>query len=156
MLVSIGNNAFALITVCVLLFSCSSQLEKPQHEKVAVSAATKDHQKTQHSDFDDSQNEVFSNGTYSFDVAFAEWQGKSMGVKVTVIVSGDSIKVIYDGHGTLSAQIGEVLDEGLVMKHKSGNWIIGTQPSDKDLDEIGGCTGGPAIIDFKNKKYWMC
>lgn len=105
----------------------------------------------------DSSNFILSNGTYRFDLAFAEWQGKSMGEKVTVIINRDSIKVIYEGDGNLTlAKKGEIMDEGIIMKHKSGEWIIGKDDSDKNIDEIGGCTGGPAIIDFRNKKYWIC
>lgn len=101
--------------------------------------------------------EIPPNGTYRYDIAFAEWQGKSMGEKVTVIIHGDSIKIVYEGDGQLTlTKKGDVIDEGLIIKHKSGNWIIGTQKSDKDVDIYGGCSGGPAIIDFKNKKYWMC
>ncbi len=103
-----------------------------------------------------SQNEIPANGTYQFDAAFAEWDGQSMGLKLTIVINGDSVKVIYEGHGSLSAEIGEVIDEGIIMKHKSGEWIIGNQISDKELDDVGGCTEGPAIIDFKNKKYWLC
>ena len=103
------------------------------------------------------KNEIPKNGKYHFDIAFAEWQGKSMGEKVVVIIKGYSIKIIYEGDGQLSnAEKGDIIDEGLIMKHKSGVWIIGTKPSDKELDEIGGCTEGPSIIDFKNKKYWVC
>lgn len=102
------------------------------------------------------KNEIPPNGTYQFDVAFAEWQGKSMGVKLTIIINGDSAKVVYEGHGALTAELGEVIDEGIIMKHKSGQWIIGTDPKDKELEEVGGCTGRPAIIDFKEEKYWMC
>ena len=42
------------------------------------------------------------------------------------------------------------------MKHKSGQWIIGIMDEDAELDHVGGCTGGPAVIDFENRKYWMC
>jgi hypothetical protein len=101
-------------------------------------------------------NRTPSDGEYLFDAAFAEWQGKSMGVKVTVTIKGDSIKVVYAGGGNLTAKIGEVLDEGVIMKHKTGVWIIGSRQGNKVLDEVGGCTGGPSVIDFENKKYWMC
>ena len=80
-----------------------------------------------------------------------------MGEKVTVIIRGDSIKVVYEGDGQLTlTKKGEVIDEGTIMRHKSGKWIITTNPKDIELDEVGGCTDGPAVIDFKNKKYWMC
>ena len=79
-----------------------------------------------------------------------------MGEKVTVVIQGDSVKVIYAGDGKITAEKGEVLDEGIILKHKSGDWIIARGREDVNLEEIGGCTGGPSIIDFKNKKFWMC
>jgi hypothetical protein len=96
-------------------------------------------------------------GTYRFDVAFAEWEGKSMGEKVTVVIKGDSIKVVYEGDGNLtSAKKGDVFSEGILVKHKTGVWIIGKSKSDAKVGEIGGCLGGPTTIDFKYRKYWMC
>jgi len=106
---------------------------------------------------DNELNEILPNGKYTFDIAFAEWEGKSLGEKVTIIINNSSIKVIYEGGGRLSqTKKGELIDQGTIMKHKTGVWIIGKKKSDTQLDEIGGCTGGPSIIDFKNKKYWMC
>lgn len=106
---------------------------------------------------DNESNEIPPNGKYRFDIAFAEWEGKSMGEKVTVVINDKSIKIIYEGDGQLTqTKKGDIIDEGKIMKHKTGVWIIGKHPSDTQLDEIGGCTGGPAIIDFKDKKYWMC
>ncbi len=100
---------------------------------------------------------IIPNGKYRFDIAFAEWGGKSMGEKVTVMVSGSTIKIIYEGDGKLtSMKKGDIIDQGRLMKHKTGVWIIGKAASDAQLDEIGGCTGGPAIIDLRKKKYWMC
>jgi hypothetical protein len=96
-------------------------------------------------------------GTYRFDVAFAEWEGKSMGEKVTVVIKGDSIKVVYEGDGSLTnAKKGDVFSEGILVKHKTGVWIIGKSKSDAQVHEIGGCTGGPTVVDFKTRKYWMC
>ena len=102
-------------------------------------------------------NEIPLDGTYRFDIAFAEWQGKSMEEKVTVVIKGDSIQVVYEGDGKLTlVGKGEVIDAGRIMMHKSGNWIIAKDKSQIELDEVGGCSGGPTTIDFKNKKYWMC
>ena len=155
------------ITVFFVLISCSSKTDKSENrntkntapiaERPVEQIATENTEQTlESSEIENDSNETLPNGKYLFDVAFAEFQGKSMGVKVSVIVKDDSVKVIYEGQGELTAEIGEVLDQGMIIKHKSGQWIIGTKESDKTLDEVGGCSGGPAIIDFMNKKYWMC
>jgi hypothetical protein len=95
-------------------------------------------------------------GTYTYSIAFAEWQGKSLGATCTVLIKGDSIKVIHNGKGNLTGKKGDIIDSGILMKHKSGKWIIGHNIKDKDADDIGGCSDGPRVIDFKRKKVWSC
>jgi hypothetical protein len=95
------------------------------------------------------------NGTYSYKIAFEEWQGKSLGATCTVIIKGDSIIVL--NNGTITGKKGDILDRGIIMKHKkTGKWIIAQNANDKNAKEIGGCTNGPAVIDFKHKKYHSC
>jgi hypothetical protein len=99
--------------------------------------------------------QIPESGTYEYQVAFVEWSGKSLRSTVTVIISGDSIKVINDG--SLSGKKGGIIERGKIMKHKStGKWIIATKPEDEFADEIGGCSDGPRVIDFKNRKWWTC
>ena len=96
-------------------------------------------------------------GTYTYSIAFAEWNGKSLGATCTVIIKGDSIKVVHNGKGNLTGKKGDILDQGIIMKHtKTGKWIIGHSSKDKDAKEIGGCSDGPSIIDFKRKRFWSC
>ena len=97
-----------------------------------------------------------NDGTHTYDIAFAEWEGKSMGAQCDVIISGDSIRVIYNGVGSLTAPKGHVLDAGLIMKHKSGLWIIAHNAEDVNALEVGGCGSGPSVIDFDKKKWWTC
>lgn len=95
------------------------------------------------------------NGTYIYQVAFAEWQGRSLGNTVLVKIKGDSVYVIHNGK--LSGKKGEVIDSGIIMKHRrTGKWIIGHDPRDKEAQEVGGCSGGPSVIDFSHKKFWLC
>ena len=105
------------------------------------------------------QSEVPANGTYTYEVVFAEWGGKSLGDEIIVVVE--------DGHAALfisensnavwmGAKPGDVWEEGTLRKHKSGVWIISNDKSDVNLDEIGGCTGGPIIIDFEKRTVEMC
>lgn len=96
-------------------------------------------------------------GTYTYSIAFAEWQGKSLGATCTVIIKGDSIKIVHNGKGNLTGKKGDILDQGIIMRHtKTGKWIIGHNKNDKDAKEVGGCSDGPSIIDFKRKKFWSC
>ena len=97
------------------------------------------------------------NGTYTYSIAFAEWRGKSLGESCKVIIKGDSIKIIHNGKGNLTGKKGDILDQGIIMKHnKTGKWIIGHNIKDKDAKEIGGCSQGPSVIDFKRKMFWSC
>src|SRR5215203_2664676 len=96
-------------------------------------------------------------GTYTYSIAWAEWGGKTMGATCTVIIRGNTIKVVHDGRPNVTGQKGDIYAQGIIMKHtKTGKWIIGQSKKDKDAKEIGCCTEGPAIIDFKNKKFWSC
>ncbi|NMM47695.1 hypothetical protein [Marinigracilibium pacificum] len=99
--------------------------------------------------------QIPESGTYTYDVAFAEWDGKSLDCTVEVIISGDSITII--NNGSLSGEKGEIIETGKIVKHKpTGQWIIATSPEDEYAEEVGGCSDGPSIIDFKNKKWWTC
>ncbi len=98
-----------------------------------------------------------NNGIYTYSIVFEEWNGKSLGATCWVKIKGDSIKIIHKGRGNLTGKKGEVMDEGIIMKHKkTGKWIIAHSPNDIHAIEIGGCGSGPTIIDFKNKKWWTC
>jgi hypothetical protein len=96
-------------------------------------------------------------GSYTYKIAFAEWGGKSNGATCTVIIKGDSIKVIQNGTGNLAGKKGDIIDQGILMTHKrTGKWIIAHNTKDIDAKEVGGCTEGPSEIDFKHKRFWLC
>ena len=109
--------------------------------------------------FNPPQNEVPANGTYTYEVVFAEWGGKSLRDEIIVVVEdGHAALLISDNSNVvwMGAKPGDVWEEGTLRKHKSGVWIISKDKSDVDLDEIGGCTGGPIIIDFEKRTVEMC
>lgn len=94
-------------------------------------------------------------GIYTYKVAFAEWQGRSLGATCTVKIKGDSITII--NNGSLSGKKGDIIDAGIIMKHKkSGRWIIAHHKNDIYAEDIGGCSNGPTIIDFKRKIFETC
>jgi hypothetical protein len=96
-------------------------------------------------------------GTYTYSIAFEEWNGKSLGATCTVRIKGDSIQIIHNTDKNLTGKQGDIIDEGIIMKHKkTGKWIIAHSPKDIYAKEVGGCGSGPSVIDFKNKKWWSC
>jgi hypothetical protein len=108
---------------------------------------------------DPPQSEILPNGTYRFEIAFAEWDGKTIGDEVIVILNDGNITLkISENSNSLwmGAKPGDVIEEGTLRKHQSGQWIITNDEKDIYLEEIGGCTGGPTIIHFENQTIEMC
>lgn len=98
-----------------------------------------------------------TDGTYTYSIAYAEWGGKTLAATCTVKIKGDSIYVIHNGNTGVSGKKGEIFDSGIIMKHrKTGKWIIGHDKNDVNAKEIGGCSEGPSIIDFRRKIWWNC
>lgn len=103
--------------------------------------------------------QIPKSGTYVYKLQFAESSYSYLtDAKCKVIIDGEKIKVIFSGGGGAHSGLknGDVIDEGIIIKHKSGSWIIGRKKSDVELDEVGGCTNGSREIDFKNKVFWTC
>lgn len=93
------------------------------------------------------------------------------GIDISKIPQGDFMyKIIYMEHGgrmkgdvmlnvhgncVTVSQKEAALFKGIIIKHKSGKWIIGEKLEDKNAEEIGGCTEFP-IIDFEKKIIEGC
>lgn len=58
--------------------------------------------------------QIATNGTYQYEVAFAEWSGKSLGSTVTVMITADLVKII--NNGTLPGRRGDLIEKGKIMK----------------------------------------
>lgn len=105
------------------------------------------------------QSEVPANGTYTYKIAYAEWEGKSLGDEIIVVLEDGHVSLIISENSNaiwMGAQPGDVIEEGTLRRHKSGVWMISNDESDINLKEIGGCIGGPIIIDFENRTIEMC
>lgn len=108
-------------------------------------------------DRDEIQNDVPKDGTYTYSIAFEESEGsESLGVTCTIVIRGDSITVINNGHERMKGKKGDVIEQGIIMKHQSGKWIIGHNTKDINATEVGWCANGPKVIDFKRKIFFVC
>ncbi|MEP0265546.1 hypothetical protein [Dokdonia sp.] len=93
-------------------------------------------------------------GKMTFELYFSEWDGRMPNTSVDVIIKGTTITVLKNKKTNLTGET--FITKGILIKHTSGVWIIAEKPSDKDIEEIGGCTGGPIPINFKKKIIEWC
>ena len=93
-------------------------------------------------------------GVYTFQYRDAEFRQRP-GTPVKVRIRGRHITVVNEkAAGPFPAG---VIEEATLMWHaKSRKWILGDTREDRDADDVGGCSGGPLTIDFKNKVIWFC
>jgi hypothetical protein len=95
----------------------------------------------------------FNTGTYTFKYCDLEYK-MCLGT-CKVVIKGDSITLYatkeLTRHVTLIKE-GDIVERGIILKHKSGKWIIGKTRKDIYAKEIG--VKGPAILDFKKRQYW--
>jgi hypothetical protein len=93
-------------------------------------------------------------GKYIFQHRDAEFPN-SHGFLVRVIIRGNKITVINPKpYGPIP---GGVIDQATLMWHpKTNQWILGYDYADRVAPEVGGCSAGPSVIDFKTRIIWTC
>lgn len=95
-----------------------------------------------------------ASGEYEFTHRFAEHPA-IRGIQVNVRIKGSQVLVV-NPKASEPFPAG-VLVEGTLMWHAaSEQWIIGNKEADRSRPDVGGCSGGPEVIDFKNRVYWTC
>ena len=93
-------------------------------------------------------------GSYVFTHKDAEFENMVIG-PVTVKIKGHHITVISHNPSDVFGQ--GIIDEGTLMWHNgSKEWIIGEHDADRFAKEVGGCSGGPTVVDLRKKIYWSC
>ena len=98
-----------------------------------------------------------ADGEYDFTIGFAEFVDRSADLPARVIIRGDSVRVHYAGEDAwLELAPGDLFEAGTVRRHRSGQFILSTDPADVNAPEIGGCSDGPAVIDFTKRIFWIC
>ena len=92
-------------------------------------------------------------GNFIYELYFAEFSGRMANAECKVEINGNKIIVEQTENTNLTG--GNEIFSGLILRHKSGKWILGENEEDKNAEEIGGCTEIP-IIDFKTKIIEWC
>ena len=93
-------------------------------------------------------------GKYTFQHRDAEFP-KSRGFLVKVSIQG--YKVVVTNPKPYGPIPSGVLYEATLMWHaKTRQWILGHSDSDREAPEVGGCSDGPEVIDFKAHIIWTC
>lgn len=91
-------------------------------------------------------------GTYVFSYCDFEYN-RCLG-SCKVVIKEDSITIFATkelAERITLTRVGDTIDQGIILKHKSGKWIVGKTKKDKEAEDIG--IEGPAILDFINKQY---
>jgi hypothetical protein len=102
------------------------------------------------------QKMPLKDGEYIFEHKYAEAEQHNI-KSISLIVTIREYHIVVTNKDRFEVFPKGVIEEGTLMWHsKSGQWIIGTSPSDKDADEAGGCTDGPMVIDLEKRIYWTC
>ena len=92
-------------------------------------------------------------GVYTFNYCDFEYNNCFSTCKV--VIRGDSITIYATkklSENRTFTKEGDLIDRGIILKHKSGKWIIGKTKKDIYAKKIG--ADGPAILNFTKKQYW--
>lgn len=102
----------------------------------------------------ESKTDSIPQGKMTFELYFSEFGGRLENLPVEIEITGNRIIVYNNEKSPLTG--GKIIIKGILIKHKSGKWIIGKSETDQNVEEIGGCTGGPTPIDFDTKIIEWC
>jgi len=98
------------------------------------------------------EKETIPQGSFNYELYFAEFGGRMENSTCKVEIEDNRIKVLQDGSTNFMG--GDIIFEGIVVKHKSGVWILAHDEEDINAEEIGGCTEFPVIYFDCNLIEW--
>ena len=93
-------------------------------------------------------------GRYVFQHRFAE-QPNMVSVALIAKVTGHHIVLINKSKSDVFPK-GVIVDGEIMWHAKSRQWIIIENKSDRYAKDVGGCSGGPDVVDLLHKIYWTC
>jgi hypothetical protein len=95
-----------------------------------------------------------ADGHYTFVVRLAE-QPNTPGGQLEAEIRGRHIRVTSKPNASVFPA--GLVEEGILLWHAiTRQWIIGHNEDDADIVEVGGCSGGPFVVDLEQKVFWTC
>lgn len=77
------------------------------------------------------------------------------GTELQATIDGRHIELVNIGNSTVFPK--GVIEDGVLSWHaRSRQWIIVSAPGDARAEDVGGCSGGPAVVDLVARIYWTC
>jgi hypothetical protein len=96
-----------------------------------------------------------NSGKYELGLRFAEHPTIISTTKFVATIDGYHITVKNEGRTDVYPA--GVIEEGTLMWHApSQQWIIGQTDADRLAKDVGGCSGGPPVVDLVTFEYWDC
>jgi hypothetical protein len=95
-----------------------------------------------------------ASGDYTFAHRFAE-HPNIPSIELAAQIRGRHI-VLINNDGTDVFPRGIIAKGTLTWHAASSQWIISREPTDADAAEVGGCSGGPEVVDLQHRVYWTC
>lgn len=141
-------------SICSLLFICYTVVVKKTNEKSPNKYEDKITSTIPNRKPVLTKSDSIPQGKMIYELYFAEFGGRMGNLPVEIVIIGNKIRVYNNMENPLTG--GSVIVEGILVKHKSGKWIISERETDRDSEEIGGCTDGPVPIDFVTKIIEWC
>lgn len=93
-------------------------------------------------------------GKYIFNHKYAE-QPDIVSITFEAVIENHSIVLINKSESEVFPK--GVIEQGKIFWHsQTSQWIIASTKLDETTLEVGGCSGGPSVIDFKQMIYWSC
>lgn len=92
-------------------------------------------------------------GNFIYELYFLEFGGRIKNAECKVVIQGN--KITIEQTEKTNSTGGNEIFSGLILKHKSGKWILAESEEDVNADKIGDCTEIP-IIEFETMIIEWC
>lgn len=94
-------------------------------------------------------SQIPKSGTYIYKYCDIEYHKCLSTCKIVIKGNHITVYATKELAQQITTREGEILNKGIILKHKSGKWIIGKTQKDKYIEDPF------TALDFKKKQYWQ-